>query len=119
MVARPSASSVVPDSYVVMAKMPRRKPGGFAAEFGSVAEAKSQATDKMVRAIRRLAQKHGADVQLETRGLMASGFVKMKCDRHFARLVEELPSVYQVEQERAGYPQHRGPRFNSKPRHNR
>lgn len=112
MAARPSQSSVLPDSYIVMAKLPRRKPGGLTAEFGSVAEAKSQSADKMVRAIRRLAQKHGAQVQIETKGILASGFVKMKCDRHFARLVEELPTVYQVERERTGYPAHKGPRYN-------
>lgn len=119
MSSRPSASSVLPDSYVVMAKLPRRKPGGLSAEFGSVAAAKTQAAEKMVRAIRNLARKHGKDVQIETRGILASGFVKVKCDRHFARLMEELPAVYQVEQERAGYPAHRGPRFNRGPHKNR
>lgn len=116
--AKPSPSSVLPDSYVVMAKLPRRKPGGFAAEFGSVAEAKSLATDKMVRAIRRLAQKHGAEVQIETRGILASGFAKVKCDRYFAKLMKELPSVYQVEQERAALLANRGPRFNRNPKGN-
>ncbi len=116
--AKPSQSSVLRDSYVVMAKLPRRKPGGLSAEFGSVAEAKSQATDKMVRAIRRLAQKHGAEVQIETRGILASGFAKVKCDRYFAKLIEELPSVYQVEQERVAYPANKGPRFNRSPKAN-
>ena len=111
MAIRPSQSSVVPDSYIVMAKIPR-VPGGLAAEFGSVAEAKSQSADKMVRAIRRLAQKHGAEVQIETRGILASGFIKMRCDRHFAKLVQELPTVYQVEQERSGAHPHKGPRYN-------
>ncbi|HYD17720.1 MAG TPA: hypothetical protein VEF76_04490 [Patescibacteria group bacterium] len=116
--AKPSQSSMLPDSYVVMARLPRRKPGGLAAEFGSVAEAKSQAADKMVRAIRRLAQKNGATVQIETRGILASGFAKVKCDRYFAKLMRQLPSVYQIEPERAALPPNRGPRFNRLPKVN-
>lgn len=109
---RPAQSSLVPDSYIVMAKLPRRKPGGLAAEFGSVAAAKAQAAEKMTGAIRRLAKKHGADVRIETKGILASGFAKVKCDRHFARLMKDLPSVYQVEQERLSHPAQKGARYN-------
>jgi hypothetical protein len=108
---RPNQSSVVRDSYLVMAKLPR-VPGGLAAEFGSVAEAKSQAAEKMVGAIRRLAKKHDTEVQIETKGILSSGFVKIKCDRYFANLVAELPTVARCEQERAMGQHNKGPRFN-------
>lgn len=112
---KPPSSSVVPDSYIVMAKLPRRARGFLGMSFeeaAEAAEARERAGEKMVRAIRRLAKKEGADIRIETEGLLASGIAKVKCDRYFARQMEKLSSVYQVEQERFSHPSQKGPRPN-------
>jgi hypothetical protein len=106
MAYRPSPSSIVPDSYLVMVKKPRGK-SGLSAEFDLAA-----ATQKMVGQIRRLAKKHGETVEIETKNLLGAGFCKLRCDRHFAELVQELSSVGHVAQERVVQPGHKGPKFN-------
>jgi hypothetical protein len=109
MAFKPGQPSIVPDSYLVMARRPRGKT--LSKEF--TAADLAQLTQKMIADIRKLARQHGETVQIEAHNLSSVGAVKIRCDRHFAGLVGKLPSVAHVAQERLIQPGHKGPKFNA------
>ncbi len=110
--AKPNQSSIVPDSYLVMARRPRRPKKGKLSEVFPGETDVAQSTRKMVDEIRKLARKHGETILIETGNLADMGVAKLKCDRHFADLVKKLPCVAHVEQERMVYPPNKNPKFN-------